>query len=130
MVVHLALGVESAGFGTRVGTLLVDAGQVLGALRADHTLRPALRWGAEVSNLATARGMSLHRSANAVRSAGIWFTHADGSHNWYPFATHEGITLKAARATARGKVVDHGALGICSTGSCAGIAAVLLDAGQ
>lgn len=130
MVVHLALGIEAAGLGTRIRALLVDAGQVLGALRADHALGSALGRSSEVAHLAAARGMSLHGATDAVGSAGIWLTDAHGTHDGHPLAALEGIALEAARAAAAGQVVDHRALGICSASRCAGIAAVLLDAGQ
>jgi len=130
VVVHPTLGVESAILSTGIRTLLVDAGQMLGTLRADHTFGSALGRSSEITNLAAARGMSLNGATDAIGSTRIRLAHAFGSHNWHSLASFERITLESSSATARGQVIYHCALRISSTGSCAGIATVLLDTGQ
>ena len=49
MVDHLALGVGPAGPGARVAALLVDAGQVTGALAVYPALGPAVGRGAHMA---------------------------------------------------------------------------------
>lgn len=48
VVDHCTARVEAARSRTRVGTLLPDAGLILGALVAEHTLRTAIRWRSDV----------------------------------------------------------------------------------
>ena len=76
MVDHLALGVGPAGPGARVAALLVDAGQVTGALAVYPALGPAVGWRAHIAGetgagrdvvLASALGVRPTR----VRVAGI-----------------------------------------------------------
>lgn len=129
VVVHLALGIKTTGATARISALLIDAGQMLSTLRADNTLRSACGGCSKVANLATTSWMPLHSTAYAVRSTRIWFTDADRS-NWSSFAAHKRIALKAASTTTCGQVIDHHTLGVGTAGSCAGIAAMLLDASQ
>lgn len=129
MIFHLALGIETTCATARIGALLIDTGQMLGTLRADHALGSATRRSAKVANLAAAGWMPFYGTADTIRSTWIRFTHRDGS-NWCTSAAHEGIALVAALADAAGQMIYHRALGIGSTSASTGIAAMLLDAGQ
>lgn len=55
MVDNTTVGVSTAGAGTRVATLLFDAGQLTGTLSAEHTLGAAGGWGTDVVRQARAR---------------------------------------------------------------------------
>ena len=83
MVDHLALSIGSAGPRAGVHTLLLDTGHGQRTLRAEETLRPAVRRTSEVSlQTGTDRpgtlGSALTVGTTGVRSAGI---HLDRS-NW------------------------------------------------
>ena len=76
VVDHLALGVGPAGPGARVAALLVDAGQVTGALAVDSALGPAVGRGAHIAGQAGAGSDVVLASAlgvwpTRVRIAGI-----------------------------------------------------------
>ena len=87
MVDHLALSIGSAGPRAGVHTLLLDTGHGQRTLRAEETLRPAVRRTSEISlQTGTDRPGTL-RSAltvgtTGVRSAGI---HLDRSHWKYKY---------------------------------------------
>lgn len=129
MIIYLALGIEATSANARIGTLLIDTSQVLSTFRADHALGSTAGWSSKVANLAAACGMSFHSAANTIRSTGIGFTHRDGS-NRCTSAALEGISHVSALADAAGQMICHRALRIGSTSASAGIAAMLLDAGQ
>ena len=63
MVDHLALGGGPAGPGARVAALLVDAGQVTGALAGCPALGPAVGWAAPMTRQAGAVPEVVHHPA-------------------------------------------------------------------
>ena len=76
MVDHLALGGGPAGPGARVAALLVDAGQVTGALAGCPALRPAVGRAALMARQAGAVPEVVHHPAlgvwpTRIRTAGI-----------------------------------------------------------
>ena len=82
MVDHLTLSIGSTGAWAGVHTLLLDTGHGQRTLRAEETLRPAVRRTSEISLQAGADGPGTFRPALAVgttgvRSAGV---HLDWSH--------------------------------------------------
>ena len=79
---HLALSIGSAGAWTGVHTLLLDTGHGQWTLRAEETLRPAVRRTSEISLQAGADRAgsfwaALTVGTTGVRSAGI---NLDGNH--------------------------------------------------
>ena len=82
MVDHLALSIGSAGPRAGVHTLLLNTGHGQRTLRAEETLRPAVRRTSEISLQAGADRAGSFRAAltigtTGVRSAGI---NLDGNH--------------------------------------------------
>ena len=69
MVDHLALGVSPAGPGAGVATLLIDAGQVTGALAVDPTLGSAVGGCAHI-----ARQAGAGRDVVLASALGVWTT--------------------------------------------------------
>ena len=70
VVDHLTLGVGAAGPGARVAALLVDAGQVAGALAVNPALGPAVGRGANIAGQTRAgRNVIL---ASALRVWATW----------------------------------------------------------
>jgi len=129
VVAYLALGIEATRATARISALLVDASQMLSALRAYHTLGTTCGRSSKVATFATTCGMSFHSTTDAIGPAGIRFTYADGA-NRSTFTPHEGIALKATSATAGGHMIYHCTFGVRTTGTGARIAAMLLYAGQ
>ena len=69
VVDHLALGVSPAGPGAGVATLLIDAGQVTGALAVDPALGSAVGWCAHI-----ARQAGAGRDVVLASALGVWPT--------------------------------------------------------
>ena len=86
MVVHLAVGVEATRALARVCAVLVDAGEVVGAVGGHQALGPAVRWRAEVALDAGAHRLTMELAALRVRAARARKTwvHVDGR-SWCGF---------------------------------------------
>ena len=78
VVDDLALGVGAAGPGAGVAALLVDAGQVAGALAVYPALGPAVGRGAHVARQTGARRDVVLASALGVRPARVRVTRVHG----------------------------------------------------
>ena len=78
MVDHLALGVGAAGPGAGVAALLVDAGQVAGALAVYPALRPTVGGRAHVAGEAGAGRDVVLPPALGVGSTGVRVTGVHG----------------------------------------------------
>ena len=78
VVDHLALGVSPAGPGAGVATLLIDAGQVTGALAVDPALGPAVGWCAHIARQAGAGRDVVLVPALGERTARVWQARIDG----------------------------------------------------
>ena len=72
MVDHLALSIGSTGAWAGVHTLLLDTGHGQRTLRAEETLRPAVRRTSEISLQTGADRSRSLRAALTVGTTGVW----------------------------------------------------------
>ena len=70
MLNDLTDGIWTTGSHTRIDTLLINAGKVLGTLSADQTLGTTIGRGSKIAHQAGAGGTSIHGTTNAVGSTG------------------------------------------------------------
>lgn len=132
VVHHLALGIVAAGTSARILALLVNAGTVLGALRADHTLRLAAGRGTDVTLHTAAHRVAVGVLALAVRTAGrrlagILRTAGDHLDERARAMRIAGVPIEAV---AVGSMVQDTALSIDATGSRTRVLALVADAGS
>ncbi len=131
---HLAAGVVATRSRTGVHALLIDAGGELGAVRADHTLGPAVGRGALVAGQAGAHAHTVHLPVLAVGAAGVGVAGLAVLHHRLgrrdELASGQRVARVAGAARANGVVVAHAALRVQTAGSGAGVATLLVHAGQ
>lgn len=132
MVHHLALGIVATGTSARILALLVNAGTVLGALRADHTLWLAAGRGTDVTLHTAAHRVAVSVLALTVRTAGgrlagILRTTGDHLDERTRAMWIAGVAIEAV---AVGSMVQNTALSIDATGSRTRVLALVADAGS
>lgn len=131
MIDHLTLGVIAACTATWIGALLINAGTILGTLRADHTLRFAAGRGTQVTFQAGAYGMTVLVVTLTVRSTrrGLAWILGTLRNNLDKMTRTMRIARVAIEAHAVGRVVQHTALGIDATGAGTRILALVIYTG-
>lgn len=120
MIPDPTVGIDATETGTRVLTLSGDAGQLLGAVRVDHTLRATVRGRA--NHLGHTGAPTL--TTNIPWRECVWSTWVGVARvllnnrlNWYwtQSAGRKGISFITLDASAGGDVVDHPAPSIGAT---------------
>jgi len=136
VVGHSADSGDAAGARARVSALGVDAGFVHGTVRADQALRPAALVGVALELWQTlAHRVRVLHSAPCVCSTRRGETRIGGSCSGGGFgrsgvADGEGVAHVVADADTVGSVHDDATVSVDSAGARAGVAALLVDAGQ
>jgi len=72
MADNIAHGINSAGIGTGVATLLIDAGQFIRTFAVADTLVPTVRWRSDKFLQARTRSLVIDDLALRVRSTWRW----------------------------------------------------------
>lgn len=129
--VDLALGVQAAHAVAGVAALLIDAGEMRSALRADQTLRTAGRRCSTVTRTARANGSVVGHSADTVWSAR---RRGAGILRWSGLLVEpaglEGVARVACDAGAAWHVVVDLALSVGTADSGARISAMLIETSE
>lgn len=126
MIDHLATCKLATSSWAWIDALLLYAGRLQGALRADDALRLAGRWRTQHAGLAGTDCTLGRNMAKTIGSTRIWL--AGILDHWRLQATvAERITRIALQATADGNVIGDIALGILATGARAGIHTLLVQ---
>lgn len=114
MIDDTAIGFHSASAGARIRALVLVTRFILRTLRVDHAFRLAVWWRTDKRLLTRADGLIVHRTAQAVRSAGRRRARVSdgglGIHLRLERATGKRISDVTRFASARGNVIDHRAL--------------------
>lgn len=126
MIDHLATCQLTTSSWARIDALLLYAGRLQGALRADDAFRLAGRWRSQHAGLAGTDCTLGGNMAKAIGSTRIWLARILG--HWRLLATvAERITRVALQTAADRNVIGHIALRILATGARAGIDALLVQ---
>ena len=135
MIDNSALGIDAAGAGAGVQALLTNAGQVQGAVIAEHTLRLALHQGVTLIGLdALTHGLSTPLLALGIDTTGAGVTRVSRPgrirNNWRLSASGERVSDGAWRTAADGVMIPDLTNCIDPTGSRTGVNTLLGNAGQ